>query len=251
VKNVYITVLSIIAILFLISMILQVAPIIVSISIGLSMFPTIRSGDLLVCVHKNYMPITNDSIASYRNGWSNVVHRVVGIEGDVYVFRGDNNVFDEYIPSSNVVCRVVGIIPMYVWIPVVAFMFSLGVVYITKKSGKYDYGTMSIVIAFMVLTLVIGFSNLALMFTDAYVVKPNPLPVITYIKKSNNTIEIRFSTPLNGYVSCFSSHDTAVSCYIDRTTVVVEDLHDQVLKIVYKPHTPYNISVIYEFGVRV
>jgi len=247
-KKIYGTLLVVIAILFLISMALQVAPIIMSIALGLSMFPTVRSGDLLICVHKNFMPITNGSIASYTNGWTSVVHRVVDIKGDIYVFRGDNNILNEYIPSQNVVCRVVGIIPIYIWVPTISLMFSLCIVYATRKSSRYAYSILSIIIAFMVLIPVVSFSNLAVMFTDTYIVKPNPLPIIIDINKRDSVLEIEFSTELNGYVSCLSASNTTLSCHIERNKVVIEELYSQMVRIMYKPYTPYNISVVYEFA---
>jgi len=250
-SRVYSVLIIVAAILFIVSMALQITPVTTSIALGLSMFPTIRSGDLLICVHKNYIPITNGSIASYRSGWSSVVHRVVDIKGNIYVFRGDNNIFNEYIPSSNVVCRVAQIIPMYIWIATVAHLFSLGVVYVTKRSSRYSYTISTIAITFMVLTVVIGFSNLALMFTDTNIVKPNPLPIIVGINKNGSIVEIRFSVQLNGHVSCFSAHNNTIECYIDRDKVIVEDFYDQALRIVYRPYATYNVSVVYEFTTSI
>jgi len=249
-KPIYVVAVSIITVLFLVSMVLHVAPVIISVSMGLSMFPTIRSGDLLICVHKDYIPVTNGSIAGYRNGMTNVVHRVVDIRGSIYVFRGDNNILNEYVPSSKVVCRVVGIVPAYVWVPAVALLFSLGVVYITKKSDRHTYGASSIVIAFAVVTLVIVLTNLALMFTDVYVVKPNPLPVITYVRKGTAAVEVRLSTQPDGYITCFSSQNVPVSCYVDGTKILIEGFREHTLKIAYKPRSPYNVTVVYEVEMK-
>jgi len=62
---------------------------------GTSMLPTHEPGALVVTRTQNAYAI-GDVIAFYREGLDHIVlHRIVGIDGDRFVTRGDNNAFDD------------------------------------------------------------------------------------------------------------------------------------------------------------
>jgi len=230
---------------FLALLFIQVLPVSFSIAVGLSMFPTIRSGDVLVCIRKEYVPVTNGSIAGYRIGWTNVVHRVVDIRGDTYVFRGDNNVHSEHVPSSNVVCRVVAIIPMPIWVTATAAAQAATALYAVKHRNSAAVARM---VALMVLAISIGSSGLSASFTDIAIVKPNPLPVVDRIYMNGTVTTVVFSVHLNGYVGCFTQQGTPITCIVDGNRVIVESSLVEGLKIIYRPRTPYNVTVVYDLG---
>lgn len=75
-----------------------------------SMEPTFSRGTLLI-VKRIKEPKVGD-IVVYQSGKSLVVHRVVGIEGDMVITQGDaNNAADEPFPKSEIKGVVAGWIP--------------------------------------------------------------------------------------------------------------------------------------------
>lgn len=68
---------------------------------GTSMLPTLHTGDLLVLRANDRYAIGD--VVAYRSDMAGavVVHRVIGIDGDRYVMKGDNNDFlDRYHPAN-------------------------------------------------------------------------------------------------------------------------------------------------------
>ncbi len=72
-----------------------------------SMIPTLEIGDILI-LHEQEDYAVND-IVTYSGETKLVTHRIVAVEGNKYVTKGDfNNTSDDPIPSSIVRGKVVG-----------------------------------------------------------------------------------------------------------------------------------------------
>ena len=81
---------------------------------GFSMLPTIHSGDLLVVALKDspyFNPETGDILVYSYNEKINVAHRLVRVEGDYYIFKGDNNNYYEKVPEDAIIGEVIEVIP--------------------------------------------------------------------------------------------------------------------------------------------
>lgn len=90
----------------------------VSVVLSGSMEPALSIGDLLIVRQQDsYQP---DDIVVYQSGSVPVVHRIVSIEEETVVTRGDaNNANDEPFPLSAVKGRVISVIPLVghgVWV---------------------------------------------------------------------------------------------------------------------------------------
>lgn len=69
-----------------------------------SMEPTINVGDIIVIKVKNFDYKENDIVTFYDVDSSFVTHRIVKLENDQMVTKGDhNNTEDEALPQSNIV----------------------------------------------------------------------------------------------------------------------------------------------------
>ena len=69
-----------------------------------SMEPTINVGDIIVIKVKNFNYQENDIVTFYDVDSSFVTHRIVKLENDKMVTKGDhNNTEDEALPQSNIV----------------------------------------------------------------------------------------------------------------------------------------------------
>jgi signal peptidase I len=72
-----------------------------AITTGVSMLPHFHAGDLVLLRHES--SYTVGEVAGYHNGQLGVtvMHRIVAIDGDRYVFKGDNNDFtDMFEPTA-------------------------------------------------------------------------------------------------------------------------------------------------------
>ena len=80
---------------------------------GYSMYPLIKSGDLLIIAKKGspyYNPEIGDILVyRYKNFY--VAHRLIHINGDIYFLKGDNNDYVERVKEENVVGEVIEVIP--------------------------------------------------------------------------------------------------------------------------------------------
>lgn len=68
---------------------------------GISMNPSIHSGDLVIVRERSSYPL--DAVVAYRDTLDkqNVLHRIIAIKGDRYTFKGDNNPkSDPYQPTK-------------------------------------------------------------------------------------------------------------------------------------------------------
>ena len=76
-----------------------------------SMEPALSVGDLLILQEQtNYIP---GDVVVYQSGSIAVVHRLVALEGENAITRGDaNNAFDEPIPAAAIKGKVIAAIPV-------------------------------------------------------------------------------------------------------------------------------------------
>lgn len=67
---------------------------------GYSMYPTYDDGDIRLCrVIRGAEDIDVGDICIYESGGGKlVIHRVVAIDGDMYIFKGDNNLNNDIGP---------------------------------------------------------------------------------------------------------------------------------------------------------
>lgn len=72
------------------------------------MFPMIRNQKDQVHIVPVKEPLKRYDVAVYSRPGRFVVHRVLGLEGDHYIIRGDNCIAKEYVPLENVVGVVDG-----------------------------------------------------------------------------------------------------------------------------------------------
>ncbi len=116
-----------------------------------SMAPAITTNDLIV-VHLTDQ-VQKDDIITYREGESFVTHRLMEVEENSYLTKGDkNNEFDDPVLKDDVIGKVVKVLPKAgVWFRVITtpkvivlicvtlFLFSLAFSYTgNKKLSKND-----------------------------------------------------------------------------------------------------------------
>ncbi|MGC1184229.1 MAG: S24/S26 family peptidase [Candidatus Dormiibacterota bacterium] len=73
-----------------------------AVTTGVSMLPRFHAGDLVLLRQESTYRV--GEVAGYHNGQLGVVvmHRIIAIDGDHYIFRGDNNDFtDSYQPTAG------------------------------------------------------------------------------------------------------------------------------------------------------
>src|SRR5450759_5028576 len=68
---------------------------------GVSMNPSIHSGDLVIVRERSSYPIR--AVVAYRDTLAkqNVLHRIIAIKGGRYTFKGDNNPGSDAFQSSK------------------------------------------------------------------------------------------------------------------------------------------------------
>lgn len=75
---------------------------------GVSMYPMLRYRRDPVLIHPVEGELKRYDVAVYNRGDAYVIHRILEVRPDCYVFRGDNCIGKEIIPKSLVVGVVVG-----------------------------------------------------------------------------------------------------------------------------------------------
>jgi len=81
---------------------------------GYSMYPTIKNGDLLIVAPKSspyYHPDVGDVLIYRYSDQIIVAHRLAGIRGNTYIFKGDNNRYYEEVPEEKIIGEVIEVIP--------------------------------------------------------------------------------------------------------------------------------------------
>ncbi|MGN0804200.1 MAG: hypothetical protein ACI4MS_02335 [Candidatus Coproplasma sp.] len=69
---------------------------------GVSMMPLLRQGKDTVLISKGLPKKGEVALYEGVNGITCVLHRVIAVKGEIYVFRGDNCVAREYVPKDKV-----------------------------------------------------------------------------------------------------------------------------------------------------
>ena len=75
---------------------------------GVSMYPMLRYRRDPVLIHPVQGELKRYDVAVYNRGDGYVIHRILDVRPDIYVFRGDNCLSKEAVPKSLVVGVVVG-----------------------------------------------------------------------------------------------------------------------------------------------
>lgn len=75
---------------------------------GVSMLPMLRYRRDPVLIHPVTSPLKRYDVAVYNRGDSYVIHRIIEVRPDCYVFRGDNCTGKETVPKDLVLGVVVG-----------------------------------------------------------------------------------------------------------------------------------------------
>lgn len=75
---------------------------------GVSMYPMLRFRRDPVLIHPVRSELKRYDVAVYNRGDSYVIHRILEVRPDCYVFRGDNCTRKEFVPRSKVMGVVVG-----------------------------------------------------------------------------------------------------------------------------------------------
>ena len=70
---------------------------------GVSMEPMLRQNRDLVVIRVPASRLKKYDVALYKRGEAYVLHRVIGVEKDHYLIRGDNTYAVERVPDSNVI----------------------------------------------------------------------------------------------------------------------------------------------------
>lgn len=70
---------------------------------GISMRPMLKSGRDVVVVLPKTERLKKFDVALYKRGEVYVLHRVIKVEPDGYVIRGDNTYYDEIVPENCVI----------------------------------------------------------------------------------------------------------------------------------------------------
>lgn len=221
-------------------------PVVASIAVGGSMYPTIHSGDLTILVSTKLSKLHEGDIAVYRLGSVLILHRVTSISGNTVIFEGDNNVYkDRPVPLSDVVYKLVLTIPYMVWIPSLSILIiALGLLpqyylYRRKKEVVYTYHTYVLFLLFMIL---VSLFSASLFIDKGYVVKPNPMPSIESIKPIGKG---KYTVTLNLIPK--SVHCTGGYCIPHGRSIIVEPKGNTVWMDVKLP-TIYNLTV--EFNLN-
>ena len=76
----------------------------ISSSSGYSMYPMLRNRRDMIVVEKVDRPLKKNDVPLYRlKSGKLVLHRILKVEEDRYIIRGDNTCVLEYIPKENVI----------------------------------------------------------------------------------------------------------------------------------------------------
>lgn len=136
-------------------------PIHIIIYIGYSMQSTINYGDILICISKDIVRYKVGDIVVYYNGYMYyVAHRILEIQGNQILMKGDNAVnIDPPVTDNYIKYKVVMIIPYYNWIiPIIIFTLIFIIIkrrHIISLIKRCEQLEVVIFIAFIVSTLIL------------------------------------------------------------------------------------------------
>ena len=66
-----------------------------------SMLPILHRGDLRFVAHENALNIGDIAIYQQQGSSFTIVHRIIGMEGERYIFKGDNNPVSDPQPVAR------------------------------------------------------------------------------------------------------------------------------------------------------
>ena len=73
-------------------------------TVGTSMQPLFKTHRDVVILKKVDRPLVKYDVVMYPTGNGKyILHRIIGVKGDVYVIRGDNTFSKEYVPKTAVI----------------------------------------------------------------------------------------------------------------------------------------------------
>ncbi len=90
-----------------------------------SMWPTLKRGDMVTVKHVEPEKLREGMIVVYKDSESKgfVIHRIVEIEGDEIVTKGDaNEIEDEPVPSSDIIGSVLTVGNRLLKIPYIGYI---------------------------------------------------------------------------------------------------------------------------------
>ncbi len=91
---------------------------------GTSMEPTLQSGDLVIVIKKvSAEDINVGDVIVYRRGGTLIIHRVLRVEDDTLITKGDNNWLpDPPVRFQSVIGKVLGLGGNVVKVPLVGYL---------------------------------------------------------------------------------------------------------------------------------
>lgn len=113
----------------------------IAIVCGISMYPKIEDGDILIVKHNdNYV---NGNVICFKDENKIIVHRIININDDKILTKGDyNKIPDKPITKNQIIGKVIckSIILTFVYnnLHIVLICLIVFVVYKLKKTYKYD-----------------------------------------------------------------------------------------------------------------
>lgn len=224
------------------SVILQHSPVALVVVRGGSMYPTIRPGDTLLCVSTKLTGIQVGDVYVYSSvPGMYVVHRIINQSGNMYLFKGDNNLYaDGYVAGEKIICKAVLRIPSTVWITVLGVLVSAGYVYVVSREKRNGQG-FTTALALIIVSFV-SLGTLSLHEPWVYV-KPNPTPVSTAVTVvGNRTLITIDSAHTVESIECFSNGGM-LPCWLHGNVVEVAAVVSTI-ELRMKLRSCYNITVI-------
>lgn len=235
------------------------APLGFSVSIGSSMFPELQSGDGVLLVSSRLVSLKPGDIAVYKSGGVFIVHRIMRIEKNTVIFKGDDNVEpDPPVSKSNVYYKVIYKIPFPLWLLTLSTVLTLYGVYLIKIRERQKNGVISLytLLYFILLGLLaISFSVQSQTMPMTYQVKPNPAVSYSEMSINSTSIMIHFSN-LYKYKSILCFVDSrSVPCYMESNTLIIDKSHvlshntSYSVEVRITADSPYNVTSILLFSV--
>lgn len=210
---------------------------------GSSMFPNISPGDTLLCVSTKLTGIQVGDVYVYSTLFGRyVVHRIIEQRGNMYLFKGDNNLHvDGFVAAENIVCKVVLRVPRTVWVPVLSLALGTCYVYsLARRKRTEQFLSVSVV---LIMITVISTGVIMLHEPDIYV-KPNPTPLSIYtFAIGGKTYIVIDNWHLVESVEC-SDMQSPVNCRLVGAGFVEVDSRSPVIVLQMKLRSYYNLVVV-------
>lgn len=169
---------AVLSVLLLLALLLGVRlhlPIALDFVAGSSMYPTASNGYMVLLVSARLSPPKVGDVVLYSGRHMLVLHRVVEVEGDTLLVKGDNNPHpDPPVPREKVLYKAVLFIPPTVWSALMALLI-YALILLTHRSRL-------LFTSLLLVGLVMGASFALLARSEAsYRVKPVHLTTPVYV----------------------------------------------------------------------